>query len=205
MLLRTIFQALPSSERSARFYDFTFRLFGRNLQHHYTSSRYYFLWAVIAERLRQAEASAVLDIGCGSGQLACLLRDQAIVNTYIGIDFSLRRIEQARKVCPQFEFELTDAFKTPLLDTFDYDTVIATEFLEHVREDHAILGRIRPGALFIGTVPDFPSVAHVRHFGDVQEVSARYGAHFEDFDVTPFLAPGRKTYFLIQGVKLGPI
>ena len=37
---------------------------------HYTASPYYPLWTVIVDRLRRPRSRAVLEVACGSGQLA---------------------------------------------------------------------------------------------------------------------------------------
>lgn len=97
---------------------------------HYSASNYYFLWSVIADRVVRANVESLLDIGCGSGQLACLLRDKGITR-YYGFDFSPKRIELAKQVCSEFEFSVQDAFKTDTFTRIDYDAVICTEFLEH--------------------------------------------------------------------------
>ena len=168
---------------------------------HYTRSGYYFLWTVIADRLIRAGARSILDVGCGSGQLAAVLKDKGI-ERYCGIDFSEKRIAQARQACPGFEFVHADAFATDLFERRDYDAVLSTEFLEHVERDLDIIRKIRPGARFIGTVPNFPFESHVRHFFDRAEVAARYGPHFRDFRVDSFLANDRaKTFFVLEGVK----
>jgi SAM-dependent methyltransferase len=186
-------------ERGPAFYDRSF-LAHEHWSAHYTQSRYYFLWAVIADRLRAREAACVLDLGCGPGQLASLLHDTGIP-AYVGIDFSPRRIEQARLVCPDYTFVEADVFATDLLETLDYDTVLATEFLEHIEQDHDVLRRLRAGSHFIGTVPNFPASGHVRHFEGAAQVSARYAAAFRQLAVTPFRASAEgKVYFLLDGV-----
>ncbi|MGD8373143.1 MAG: class I SAM-dependent methyltransferase [Syntrophobacterales bacterium] len=169
---------------------------------HYTDSEYYFLWSVIADRIVNANAKSVLDIGCGSGQLAVLLHDKGVRN-YHGIDFSPEFIELAKQRGLNFDFTLADVFKTDLLETVQYDTIIATEFLEHVKEDIAVIGRIRPGTRCYATVPNFPFHAHVRHFKSATEVHDRYSKYFEKFRVDSFLANDKgKTYYLLEGEKI---
>ena len=50
---------------------------------HYTKSRYFPMWAIIADRIRHTEIKSVLDIGCGPGQVSELLRDTGI-QKYMG-------------------------------------------------------------------------------------------------------------------------
>jgi len=189
-------------EKGPEWYDESFENDARWTSH-YSKSPYYSLWTVISDRIRNPSVKTILDVGCGSGQLASLLSDKGVTN-YCGIDFSPKRIAQARKVCPAFRFEVVDAFKTKLLDDYPYDTVVSTEFLEHVEKDTVIIERIRKGAHFIGTVPSFAFTSHVRHFGSCGEVSERYSKYFNDFRVDSFSANDKgKTFFILEGIKSG--
>ncbi|NIV18191.1 MAG: methyltransferase domain-containing protein, partial [Woeseiaceae bacterium] len=95
------------------------------MRQHYTLSKYYPFWAVIADRAVRYGANSILDIGCGAGQFASLLYDKGL-REYCGIDFSRKRIEHARLVCPDFTFVVKDALETKVYGTLLYDTVICT-------------------------------------------------------------------------------
>jgi hypothetical protein len=56
-------------EKGAEWYDASFER-GRHWRRHYTESPYYFIWTVIADRVLRAGGRSILEIGCGSGQLA---------------------------------------------------------------------------------------------------------------------------------------
>jgi len=143
-----------------------------------------------------------LEIACGAGQLAMALHDMGLCENYRGFDFSVKRIEQARKILPNAQFHIADAFETELFDKADYDLVISTEFLEHINSDLDVLKRIKAGAHFIGTVPNYPWVSHVRHFQDAGEVADRYGPYFLEFNVCPILMkPAGQTIFVLEGIK----
>lgn len=187
-------------EQDPAFYDQSFREH-EHWRAHYTQSSYYPLWTIIADRIIRAGVTSILDIGCGPGQLALLLRDKGLPD-YLGIDFSPERVEQAKKACPEFNFVLADIFETDLLETQRYDAVLCTEFLEHIERDRAVLHRVREGVRFYGTVPNFPAPAHVRSFDSAHEVLERYGEEFQDFMVDTHLANtnGIK-YFLMEGIK----
>ncbi|HET8635445.1 MAG TPA: class I SAM-dependent methyltransferase [Acidobacteriaceae bacterium] len=188
----------PSGQKDASWYDASFDA-NDAWRSHYSESEYYFLWTVIADRIERAKIESILEIGCGPTQLACLLKDKGI-RKYHGFDFSARRIEQAKQVCPEFKFSLQDAFQTDLFTTVDYDAVICTEFLEHVEKDIEALKRIRSGARFYGTVPNFPFTSHVRHFGSEDEVRSRYSRCFSDLRVDVFLANvNGKAFYLLEG------
>jgi len=188
------------AERSPAWYD---RAFSRTIEthRHYTESKHYFLWSVIAGLMTRDAVRSVLDLGCGSGQLALLLHDRGLAS-YCGIDFSRKRIEWARKNCPDFTFVVADVFQTDLFATFPYDAVVCAEFLDHVQSDVEAIQRIRSGARFYAIVPSFSYASHVRYFKDSGEVTKRYAAYFRDFRVSSFVADQKgKTYFLVEGVK----
>ncbi len=187
-------------EQPPAFYDETFRR-GAHWKEHYTDSHYYPLWTVIADRIRRSGAARVLDIGCGPGQVACLLRDMGI-DEYIGIDFSPERVAHARAVCPEYTFYSADVFATELLEDYPYQCVLLMEFLEHIERDLDVLERIRRGSLTLATVPNFAAAGHVRYFANCEQVQSRYGHYFSEFDVTEILSNQHgKTYFILQGIR----
>lgn len=187
-------------EMGSEFYDSTFENYD-HWKKHYSLSHYYFLWTVIADRITRSKVEPViLDIGCGPGQLASMLKDKG-VKKYLGIDFSSKRIVQAKKVCPEFEFRDEDVFMTKLFNEYEYNTVLCTEFLEHVENDVEVLGMLKTGIRFIGTVPNLDYVSHVRFFANEQEVYKRYSYFFNDFTVDTFVVGGdKKKFFLMEGV-----
>lgn len=190
---------MEEGEKDSSWYDESFEK-ADHWKRHYSLSHYYFIWSVISDRIARTGVDSILEIGCGPGQLACLIRDKGI-KKYHGFDFSSKRVMQAEKVCPEFTFSEQDAFKTDLFTTYDYSAVICTEFLEHVESDIEVLSRIRSGAKFYGTVPNFPYESHVRHFNDEGEVLYRYDKCFKHLRVDAFLADDRgKTFYLLEGV-----
>ena len=187
-------------EKDAAWYDRSF-LRADHWRQHYTSSRYYFLWCIIVDRIRHERIQSILEVGCGTGQLARFLRDIGVKH-YRGFDFSPKRIECALSMCPGFTFTVEDAFETDLFTEFDYEAVILTEFLEHIQRDIEILQRIKTGTRVFATVPNFPYESHVRHFQSPQQVIGRYQGLFTQLRIDPFMANAEGAfYFLIDGLK----
>ena len=186
-------------EAGPEFYDDSFDAL-KFWRWHYSRSPWYYIWTVLGDRLVRMGDPSVLDVGCGPGQIAEMLKDMGI-RSYAGFDFSPKRIEWAQANSPQFRFELADAYSTTLFDDVPYDAVVCTEFLEHVDRDLAVLERIRPGTRFLGTVPDFGGGSHVRFFRSSEEVEERYSAVFDPLEVSTFVRPGGQSrQFLIDGV-----
>lgn len=103
---------------------------------------------------------SILDLGCGTGDIANLWPKQ-----YMGIDFSKGAIAIARANChnPNAVFYCIDLRKCAM--TKQYDTVLLLEVLEHL-DDPAYIADIalRTARLrIIITVPrDMPGRAHVK-------------------------------------------
>jgi len=171
----------------------------------YYQSYYYFLWSVISDRVRRAGIRRVLEIGCGPGQLACLLLEQGVAE-YVGLDFSSRAIEMAERNVPNGRFIVGDARATNVHAEYDHDLVICTEVLEHIEDDIAVVSRFLPGKRCICSVPSFSFPGHVRYFGDTKEVITRYLGLFENLDVTCFKSPNSSVqsaylFYLFDGVR----
>lgn len=171
---------------------------------HYSSSAYLPVWESIANRV--ASGTKILEIGCGSGQLAHLLLDKGILGAYVGFDFSSIAIQLARRNLPAERFEVADAKTTELFSSADYDTVICTEVLEHIVDDILVLERIPSGKRVVATVPDFDWDSHVRFFADANEVRTRYGDLFKMLEVSESFHANdphrhRGTLFVMCGVR----
>ena len=170
---------------------------------HYTKSVYYACWTIICDRLLRHKVTSILDIGCGPGQFASLLSENADNVQYLGLDFCAEAIRMAESVCPACRFLEADVFVDRNLEDLDYDAVVSLEFLEHVEDDIPVLQRIRPGTLFIGSVPNFPSASHVRHFTNAEEVTERYGHLSAGFTVHKHLLSSVGQFlYVMEGTRL---
>lgn len=190
----------PDGERPSVFYDSLYAA-TEGYHRHYSESIYYSSWTVIADRLRHRSTTSILDIGCGPGQFAAMLQDLGYTN-YLGIDFSPEAIRMAKQNCPEFEFKIEDAFSTNCFEDHEYDALISLEFLEHIEDDLQIISRIPPECYFIGSVPNFPSKSHVRHFSRVDEVCDRYSSYFDEFSTyQQLIHPSGSSLFLMEGTR----
>jgi SAM-dependent methyltransferase len=173
-------------EMASDFYDRTF-LENYHWRLPYYASPYFLVWSRVVEQLRQIQFSRkapleIVELGCGSGQLAQQILEMLKPQTYIGLDFSRERISYARENLlwqfPHAEFALVDIekvmgnFRMPINpDRFTY---VATEFFEHVEADVEIIKNIPARCHIVFTVPNYDYASHVRHFENEREVRARY-------------------------------
>jgi ubiquinone/menaquinone biosynthesis C-methylase UbiE len=191
----------PWGEKTAEWYN---TMYESKFEYHkhYTESGYYFLWTIIAERMKRKGVRRILDLGCGPGQFGSMLYDKGFRH-YFGLDLSRKCVELAEQKCPRFQFMVGNVLHTDVLESQNYDCIVACEFLEHVEQDLAVLKRVRKGAKFFGTVPDFPWVSHVRHFSSEEAVKLRYKELFSSFYIESFVRNSRgAVFYVIEGTKL---
>lgn len=198
-VIRRASRRAPTGEQGQAFYDRRYRdKAHKRLPYHL--SHYYPLWSVIADRLRGC--GGVLEVGCGAGQLATLLREQGLAR-YTGFDLSPAAVEIARGQCPDADFHVANAFETDLFTTSDFDTIVCTEVLEHVDHDLELVERWPTGVRCVCSVPDFPARAHVRHFEAADSAAARYAPLFRDLVVTTHVRATERAarFFLLDGIR----
>jgi SAM-dependent methyltransferase len=158
------------------------------------------VWALLAEHVRRSGAQSVIEVGCGKGEFACLLRDLGIPE-YLGLDTNAARLAKARANCPEYRFEVADVFLTNHLRGENYDVVVMTGFLEFVRWDLVALELVRPHRRVLGTVTAGEEPGRVRQFTSANQVLDHYSPVLRELRVEPIhLAHGR-TAFLFDGIK----
>jgi 2-polyprenyl-3-methyl-5-hydroxy-6-metoxy-1,4-benzoquinol methylase len=175
------------------YYD---RIYEDSEQYHsdYKVSHYYEMWTQVLQLLRMVQEPRVLEIGCGTGQLAHYLYDEGFRH-YHGFDFSEEAVRIASQRVPQ-SFCVADA-RAP--ETFDhnYNVVTCLEVLEHVDDDLGILSNIHEGAAVILSVPSSDDPAHVRFFLAKDSVTRRYSAVLDIQEIVQI-----DRWFVCLGVKL---
>jgi 2-polyprenyl-3-methyl-5-hydroxy-6-metoxy-1,4-benzoquinol methylase len=124
------------------------------------------------------DANSILDIACGVGYGSRLLKDSLPGVLVTGIDSSAEAIDyaNARYAGPGVTFRVGDAM------TFDdgpFDAIVSLETIEHLPDPQRFIQRattmlLRPGGIFIGSVPVTPSVdANPHHLHDFTARSFR--------------------------------
>ena len=95
----------------------------------------------------------------------------------LGVDISNDVVDHARNHYggPRIEYRVGDGMRS---DSDGFDTIVSLETIEHVPEPAGFVSRLvallRPGGVFIGSVPTTPSVdANPNHLHDFTESSFR--------------------------------
>lgn len=157
------------------------------------------LYNNIVVYLRNIPNARILDVGCGTGQLAELIISSGY-NYIKGIDISSVAIELSRKRCPKYE----DRFQCVSIEDYDhsddYNTAIICEVLEHIAEDIAVIDSLKPGTQVVLTVPNYDSASHVRHFDGLLSVIRRYNRLLVHYG-TVIHCGDTSEFYLIHGTK----
>lgn len=120
----------------------------------------------------------VLDYGCGYGRALHALAGLGYTNA-IGVDFSARMIERARREAPQMTFALVDDF--PFAESAGtFDAILLMAVLTCVAGDQAqvdliarLHGLLRPGGLLY--LSDMPLQTDERNLARYAEGARRFG------------------------------
>lgn len=124
-------------------------------------------------RLLKGETGKLLEIGCGSGQLAMALGPH--FDEVTGVDLSRVRIERATAVLQErypelarkVRFVVGDGDKPLPFPDKSFDVVVACAIIEHVVDIFGLMDEIarvcKPGGCVVLTVPN---ICYVRHVWD---------------------------------------
>ena len=168
------------SERPASYYDAHFK--GDAQTHgHYKNSFYYVHWTQVIVLLRKIASPEILEIGCGTGQLAEYLKDEGYIK-YVGFDFSAGAIALASRRSG-IKFIQGDARDDSLYKKIDFNTVICLEVLEHVQHDIEVIEKLPEGTNIIFSIPNFDAPSHVRWFNSEREIKRRYFKHINFHEI----------------------
>jgi SAM-dependent methyltransferase len=114
----------------------------------------------------------LLDIGCGNGELTCLIAEAFGTFDVLGLDASATAVDVARARCPRASFRQVDLNSNAgeLLDLQGWAThAVCSEVLEHLDDPVAALQNVRslvrPGGRLFITLPAGPMSSFDRYLG----------------------------------------
>jgi SAM-dependent methyltransferase len=162
-------------KQAANYYDSVYESggYGGVYELPYRHSSYFPLFRGMLAALRRKRATSVLEVGCGNGAFAHLLKDKTDVS-YSGFDFSHVAVEKARLRTGRPDwFFVGDALSAESYRR-PHDAIVCGEVLEHIEDDLGVIRNWGPGVSCICSVPNFDAESHVRFFRNESEVVARY-------------------------------
>jgi SAM-dependent methyltransferase len=142
--------------------------------------RWYPIWKSCAEGVTAKGANTIIDLGCGPGHLAEVIRRiNGYKYQYIGYDFSRTAIDVARNRLgdPRFDFRLVDLQSHDFNENAKDDELpvyVSTEFFEHVEFDLEVVEKMKSGSSVFFSLPRFDDPGHVRFFEKDEEIRSRY-------------------------------
>jgi len=177
------------------------------LRHWWFVARRRILQGLVSQLVPASFDTRIVDVGCGTGGNIAALSGQY---TCVGIDPSAEAIELARRRYPSVKFLCGRAPEDLGESAGQVDLFLATDVLEHVPDDFALLSELlavaRPGAYFLLTVPADLSLwsphdealAHYRRY-DMD----RFARLWQDLPVSVLLATcfNARLYPLVKMIR----
>lgn len=120
----------------------------------------------------------VLDVGCGPGYLAGLIKPNEA--HYTGVDISKEAVEHGKMLFPAANFKVADATKGLPYGNGEFEMVTACEFLEHIEDYHGVIEEMKrvSRSEVIVTVPiKLPNPDHVWPQWDYKDIESEFGKH----------------------------
>jgi len=154
--------------REAAYYD---HIYEKSVayQSPYLTVIHFPVFASVMQFIKIIGVYPVIELGCGTGQLAEYLYNEGIKN-YVGVDFSRSGLKMARVMSKQdfMEYDIREGM-AGILKAKGWEEepniiVVAIEVFEHVADDLKIIREIPAGSELIWSVPNFDSEGHVRFF-----------------------------------------
>jgi 2-polyprenyl-3-methyl-5-hydroxy-6-metoxy-1,4-benzoquinol methylase len=136
------------------------------------TSKYRAIYKRILEWVQEKKAPRVLEVGCGSGDLAIELAENNI--PYRGFDFAQKALDLLEQRAPRVR-SVCHPGNAYDLENFDgdYNIVVSVEVMEHV-DDLRVLRNVPAGKTVILSLPDFMAWSHLRVYGSEQEIRERF-------------------------------
>ena len=153
----------PFREKTAEYYD---RIYADG----YSAASYRPVYEAVLDFLQRMRAASVLEVGCGTGELAAQVVAAGI--PYRGFDISPVAVEQVRARGIE-TVRVGSAYAPDNYRPRDYNVIVALEVFEHI-DDRRAIGHFPPGVHVLFSVPDFVETAHLRAYQDPQRDIVQY-------------------------------
>lgn len=143
------------------------------------------------------EPADVLEVGCGTGELARRLAMAG--HGYKGFDFSAVALEK-HSLSTLYDVWRGNAYDTDTWLHLPFDTIVAVETFEHL-DDLRVLGFVPPGVHVVFSVPDFDSRSHLRTYPDEGSIRDYYKGVLKIRDIWQIGTQEEKTIFVCDSVR----
>lgn len=134
--------------------------------------------ASLVDLLSPKEGEMILDLGCGTGDLANDI--SAYGAKVLGIDASTDMINQAQRKFPELQFEVHDGASMPFTDEFD--AVFSNAALHWMKQPEPVVDSIyralKSGGRFVGEMGGQGNIASI--IEGIQESMVQLGFYYDE-------------------------
>jgi 2-polyprenyl-3-methyl-5-hydroxy-6-metoxy-1,4-benzoquinol methylase len=145
----------PFREKDASYYD-------RIYESGYSTQAYRPIYEAVLDFLGRMDQPRVLEVGCGTGDLARQIVQQNI--HYRGFDISSVAIARCRAMGIS-GITVGSAYEPANYMPHDFNVVVALEVFEHI-DDREAIGHFPDGTHVLFSVPNFVETSHLRAYQD---------------------------------------
>jgi SAM-dependent methyltransferase len=153
----------PFREKDASYYD-------RVYETGYSTQAYRPIYEAVLDFLDRMSAPRVLEVGCGTGDLAHQLVDRKI--PYRGFDISPVAVQRCRALGVP-GVTVGSAYEAENYLPHDFTVIVALEVFEHI-DDRVAIGHFPEGTHVLFSVPNFVETSHLRAYQDPSKDIVEY-------------------------------
>lgn len=147
--------------------------------------------ADLVNTLSPKEGEKILDLGCGTGDLAHDISNYGA--KVLGIDASTDMIKQAQKKFPSLHFKVQDGTSMPF--TEEFDAVFSNAALHWMKQPepvvHGVYRALKHGGRFVGEMGGQGNIASI--IEGIQESMVELGLHYKE-ELFPWYFPSDEDY-----------
>jgi 2-polyprenyl-3-methyl-5-hydroxy-6-metoxy-1,4-benzoquinol methylase len=145
----------PFREKDASYYD-------RIYESGYSTQAYRPIYEAVLDALGRLPQPRVLEVGCGTGDLARQIMQQS--TPYRGFDISPVAIARCR-VMGVASVDVRSAYEPASYLPRDFNVIVAMDVFEHI-DDRVAIGHFPEGTHVLFSVPNFVETSHLRAYQD---------------------------------------
>ncbi len=155
--------------------------------------------------LSPERGESILDVGCGTGEFCCLLKNKYEAEPY-GIDGNEEAIKIARSLYSGISFDNVDVEK---VKERKYDAVVMVEVIEHFRNPQYVLEilekMLKPGGRIVVSTPNKWAVIHRMKSAIMGFDYLSDPLHFQHFNPKTLSCLFENTGFVIDNLYTKPL
>jgi 2-polyprenyl-3-methyl-5-hydroxy-6-metoxy-1,4-benzoquinol methylase len=140
------------------------------------------VYDAVLDFLQRFDGASVLEVGCGTGDLAQRIAGLGI--PYRGFDISPVAVDRCRSA--GLTVQVASAYDPAAYQPVDYSIIVALEVFEHL-DDRRVVSLFPDRTHVLFSVPDFVETSHLRAYQDPQrDIVAYFRGLMATGEILPF-------------------